>query len=89
MWPFTLDGWRIDMKLQSTLEAIFLDVLSLEPQNIITAELNQTEGWDSFAHMQLMVAIDENIGLVNVSPEVFASLNSYKKIFEYLNNATS
>jgi acyl carrier protein len=76
------------MKLEATLETIFIDVLRLEPQNIITAELNLTDGWDSFAHMQLMVAIDENIGLVNISPEVFASLNSYKKIFEYLNNAT-
>jgi acyl carrier protein len=77
------------MKLEATLETIFIDVLHLEPKNIITAELNLTDGWDSFAHMQLMVAIDENIGLVNISPEVFASLNSYKKIFEYLNNANS
>jgi acyl carrier protein len=76
------------MKLQSTLENIFLDVLRLEPHNIIEAELNITDGWDSFAHMQLMVAIDETIGLINISPEVFASLNSYKKIYEYLNNAT-
>ena len=79
----------MNIKLKSTLENIFLDVLRIDSKNILTAELNLTDNWDSFAHMQLMVAIDETFGLINISPEVFASLNSYKKIYEYLNNATS
>ncbi len=79
---------RGNMNLKAQLDAIFLEQLSLETQEATESELYRTKGWDSFAHMQLMIAIEEKIGFEDLTPETFSTLSSYKKIFEYLSNAT-
>jgi len=69
------------------LRKIFAEALNIGGDDVVTAELNKTQGWDSFAHMRLMVSIDSEIGFGQISPDVFASLNSYRKILEFLDGS--
>lgn len=75
---------RVDIDVE--LKKIFAEALGISGEEVAIAELNKTQGWDSFAHMRLMVSIDSEIGLGQISPDVFASLSSYGKILEFLND---
>ena len=70
--------------IPSSLREILADVLELSPEEI-TPELDSSsvETWDSFRHLQLMLAIEGEYG-VQFDPQQIPDLTSVAKIQEAL-----
>ena len=45
--------------------------------------MKNTEKWDSFTHINLILEIEEKFKLKRIKPENIAKLTSFKKCFEY------
>jgi acyl carrier protein len=70
--------------IPASLREIFADTLEL-PADEITPELNtdSTETWDSFRHLQLILAIEGEYG-VQFDPQQIPELTSVARIQESL-----
>ena len=47
--------------------------------------MKNTEKWDSFSHINLILEIEEQFKLKKIKPEKIAKLTSYKKCLDYIN----
>jgi acyl carrier protein len=69
--------------LDQLREAIAI-TLSLDPAEVTeTTRQEETGNWDSLAHVNLMVALEETFG-VQLEPEDFPRLTSVSAILTYL-----
>lgn len=64
----------------ASLRDIFADTLEISPEGITPAlNTNDVEAWDSFRHLQLMLAIEGEYG-VQFDPQQIPDLTSVAKI---------
>lgn len=63
------------------LKRIMEEILEVEVNEQTASE--NTENWDSLAHMKLIIALEENFELTIEAQEIL-QLMSYQKIMEYL-----
>lgn len=70
--------------MPASLREIFADTLEISPEEV-TPELNTeaVESWDSFRHLQLMLALEGEYG-VQFDPQTIPELTSVAKIQEAL-----
>ena len=54
--------------------------------DINSASMATLREWDSFSHMLLMLALDEEFGLKNLTSDDFAKLTSFQKISEFISS---
>ena len=52
--------------------------------DVLSASMASVWEWDSLSHMELMLLLDEEFGLNNLSPEDYVNLTSFQKIFELI-----
>lgn len=61
---------------RARLDAIFRDVLELEPDvELPELRFRHTAGWDSVAHIQLLLAIEEAFGIAISAEDASAMLD--------------
>ena len=70
--------------LRSRLIQIFMRRFNLSETQALSATIKSTEGWDSFTHMDLMLELESDFELKQLSGDDFANLVSFEAIFEYL-----
>ncbi len=73
----------IEKKLQQVFAQIFP---TLDPSSFSKATMEKTEGWDSLAHIQLIMAL-ESVFSINIPVDNFEQLTSYAAIYIYLEEA--
>ena len=70
--------------LQSDLRALLAEIFHLQTSEISPdAQLGELPQWDSMAHMDLMVALEEKYG-VDISAETISQLVSLPAIIAYV-----
>ncbi len=74
----------MSQSLPNTLRDTIADILEVEPSQV-TPELNATgvESWDSFRHLQLILALEGEYG-VQFDPGQIPELTSVSKLCEAL-----
>jgi acyl carrier protein len=66
------------------LQSLFAEVLNVEPSQVdANAQLGEWPLWDSMAHMDLMLALENRFG-VEINAENISRLISIPAILEYL-----
>jgi acyl carrier protein len=69
---------------RSQLEALFTDVLDLPPDvDWSTVRYQETERWDSLAHMAIVAELEDRLGIMLDTDDVI-DLSSFEKAIEIL-----
>ena len=55
--------------------------------DVLAASMASVWEWDSLSHMELMLSLDEEFGLNNLSPKEYVNLTSFYKILELISSA--
>ncbi|MCE7530646.1 acyl carrier protein [Polynucleobacter sp. IMCC 29146] len=63
---------------------IFKDKFHLDDVDVFDANIKTVETWDSFSHMDLMIELQFEFKLKELSGEDFSALTSFKKIYDYI-----
>ena len=71
--------------MKNKLIKIFQKNFNIDASKINNITMKNTEKWDSFTHINLILEIEEKFKLKKIEPENIAKLTSFKKCFEYLN----
>ena len=71
--------------MKDKLARIFKKNFNTDLDKINSISMKNTEKWDSFTHINLILEIEEKFKLKRIKPENIAKLKSYKKCFEYIN----
>ena len=66
-----------------TLTKLAARVLEISPTEAAAARVDNTPGWDSLAHLRLLMAVEEEYG-VSFSPDEIDELDSVERIGEVL-----
>lgn len=69
-------------RLIKVFKCVFTSLQSDE--QVLAASIAKVREWDSLSQMNLMVAIDEEFDLNNLSPEDFVKLTSFQIILKYI-----
>jgi acyl carrier protein len=69
-------------RLERVFRGVFKSLASED--EIATTSMASCKEWDSLNHMHLMLAVIEEFGEQNMSPERFAKLTSFEKILEVI-----
>ena len=70
--------------MKDKLARIFKKNFNTDLDKINSISMKNTEKWDSFTHINLILEIEEKFKLKKIKPENIAKLTSFKKCFEYL-----
>lgn len=70
-------------ELPGQLTGLAARVLDIPPEQAREARADNTPGWDSLAHLRLLMAVEEEYG-VSFSPDEIAELDSVDRIVEAL-----
>lgn len=73
-----------DSELQQKLSKIFIKRFNLDDVDVKESSIKTVEDWDSFTHMDLMLELESEFALDELSGEDFANLVSFKKILDYI-----
>ena len=73
-----------DAELHEKLLNIFSKKFGVEESNFLNANIKTVESWDSFSHMDLMLELEAEFQLHELSGEDFANLVSVARIMEYI-----
>lgn len=71
--------------MKDKLIKIFKKNLNIDIEKINLITMKNTEKWDSFSHINLIIEIEEKFKLKKIKIENIAKLTSFKKCFEYIN----
>ena len=69
---------------QDQLIQIFMRTLSLSEEQAKTATIENTDNWDSFTHMNLILSIEVDLLRSEIDPNDAVELISFRKIYEYV-----
>lgn len=70
--------------MEKKLKFIIANCCQIEPSAVgDDAGINDTLNWDSFGHLQIMVCIEQEFGVV-LDTKTIAQLTSYRDILKYL-----
>ena len=67
------------------LDKLFKKNFGVDIKKLDTISMKNTEKWDSFSHINLILEIEEQFKLKKIKPEKIAKLTSYKKCLDYIN----
>jgi len=70
--------------LNRRLLKIFKDKFNLVGEDALVADIKSVETWDSFSHMDLMIELQSEFQLNELSGDDFAALTSFQKILDYI-----
>jgi len=72
--------------LQQKVDSVFKDVLGVDPrQDPAAVVYNQTQGWDSVAHMMLVAGLEEAFDCMLEMDDILG-MSSYDKALEIMAN---
>jgi len=71
--------------MKDKLKKIFIKNFSINENKTEEAAMKNTEKWDSFSHISLLLEIEEKFNLKKIKPENIAKLTTFKKCLDYLN----
>lgn len=69
--------------MEEKLINLFEETLGLDPKSTKIATMENTESWDSFSHITLMLGLEELVGVDGISPDNIIKLTSYKSCLEF------
>ncbi len=70
--------------MEKKLKFLIANCCQIEPSDVgDDAGVNATPNWDSFGHLQIMVCVEQEFGVV-LDTKTIAQLTSYKDIIRYL-----
>jgi acyl carrier protein len=75
---------EIELKLITLFKGTFKSLRT--EADVLSASMASVWEWDSLNHMELMLLLDEEFGLNNLSPEDYVNLTSFHKILELLSS---
>ena len=61
------------------LDKLFKKNFGVDIKKLDSISMKNTEKWDSFSHINLILEIEEQFKLKKIKPEKIAKLTSYKK----------
>ena len=67
------------------LDKLFKKNFGADIKKLDMISMKNTEKWDSFSHINLILEIEEQFKLKKIKPEKIAELTSYKKCLDYIN----
>ena len=70
--------------IKKKLDKIFNKNFNIDPKDLEKKSMNNTEKWDSFSHINLILEIEEVFKLKKIKPQKIAELTSYKKCLDYV-----
>jgi len=77
------------INLEEKLLKIFNKRFNLNEQQALVATIKTVDSWDSFTHMDLMLELESEFNLSQLTGEDFANLVSFQKILSYIKQNTS
>lgn len=80
--PWSGEGFMSE-ELRDKAISLLVDALEIDAMSAVTARLGETKGWDSIAHMRLIMAIEEFTGR-QLDPETIVSLMSIDDVIDAL-----
>ena len=75
------------MAIEQALTKIFIDILNLSPELVKKANMENTENWDSFSHITLIMEIEQNCVDGQIGAEKIVELTSFEKCLAYIYDA--
>jgi acyl carrier protein len=76
---------EIESRLVTLFRATFKSLRT--DSDVFAASMASVWEWDSLSHMELMLSLDEEFGLNNLSPKDYVNLTSFNKILELISSA--
>ena len=70
--------------MKQTLIKLFKKNFNIDERKIDKISMQNTEKWDSFSHINLVIEIEEKFRLDKIKPENIAKMTSFKKCFEFI-----
>ena len=70
---------------RATLERIFRSVLKLPPEEDMDSVSAESHGWDSVAHLNLILAVEQEFRFM-MTPEEAAAANSFRAMLDLVNS---
>jgi acyl carrier protein len=71
------------------LDAIFVELFSVQPADAAKCTMGETEAWDSFSHISLMLRLEEILDNKEIPMEIIPELISYEKCYNFLAESRS
>ena len=68
------------------LKKIFIKLFALPLNKIENCSMKNTEKWDSFSHINLIIKIEENFKLKKIDPKYIVKLTNFKECLKYISN---
>ena len=70
--------------IKSRLESLFGKVIQgVAAESISELERVDTEEWDSLAHLNLVISLEEEFG-VSINPDQAAAITSFEEIYKFV-----
>lgn len=66
------------------LDKLFKKNFGIDTKKIDNVSMKNTEKWDSFSHINLILELEEQFKLRKIKPEKIVGLTSYKKCLDYI-----
>ena len=70
--------------MNKKLNKIFMKHFSINVSKVENSNIKNTENWDSFSHINLILDIEEKFKLKKIKPSKIANLTSYKACYKYI-----
>ncbi|WP_440657140.1 hypothetical protein [Candidatus Pelagibacter sp. HIMB1509] len=70
--------------MKEKLNKLFIKHFSINIKKIENSNIKNTEKWDSFSHINLILEIEEKFKLKKIKPSKIANLTSYKACYKYI-----
>ena len=70
--------------IEKKLCKIFVKLFNISEKKVKESQFSNTEKWDSFTHVALIVEIEKEFKIKKIKPSELVRLNSYKNCFNFL-----
>jgi acyl carrier protein len=75
---------EVEVRVSTRLRSVIADVLGLDVDQVgASAAAGQLDGWDSFGHLQVVLALEAEFG-VQFDPQKIPELTTVAKLQRYL-----
>jgi len=71
--------------LELKIKYVFKKLFQISDDKILNAKINDVEKWNSLTHIDLILEIEKTFKVKKINNKDITKLNSFKKIFQYLN----
>ena len=70
--------------IEKKLCKIFVKLFNISEKKVKESQFSNTEKWDSFTHVALIVEIEKEFKIKKIKPSELVRLNSYKNCLNFL-----